>query len=158
MREQDILKIDQNNLDLEWIKQPDLVYEIAMDVANNRLRMDTLKDELSLLEATLSKEARSNPEDFEIEKVTEKAIEMAILSHEDYQAKQIECRDARYDYEINVALLNALEHKKRALESLVSLHGQSYFSTPRSETPPAQPMQKFLDEKKKKGVKKTWKR
>lgn len=127
----DFTHIDQNALDQEWLRQPNLMYDFAMSVADAKRDVDAFKNELEVIKAEISNSVRSAPEQYGLAKVTESAIASAVLQTKEYQDAMQQAVELRHKYDVMVAAVNALEHKKRALESLVSLHGQNYFSTPR---------------------------
>lgn len=126
----DFLEIDQHALDKEWLSQPKKVFKYAQDLAHARKTLDEAKTELDLAEAELDKTIRNDPGEFGIEKLTEKTVQAAIKEQKEYQAAQKELLEAKHAVDILAAAVNALEHRKRALESLVTLHGQQYFSSP----------------------------
>ena len=147
----EILTIDENQLDKEWINQPNLVFKFSKKQASARKEMDAIKNEIEVVKADLDKQLRLAPEAFGILKVTESAISSAIVLQPQYQEVQNKLNNARYELDIYTAMVNALEHKKRALESLVSLHGQNYFSTPKADDS----AKEFIEEGKKKTVRKS---
>lgn len=145
-----ILNIELTRLDEEWLKQPKLYYEAAEQLANKRFEMETLKNNLAAAEADLEDvqakvdlAIRSNPSKYLGEiKVTEASIKNAVLLDPEYKkTKQIcdnlnqELLKAKYEAELLAAIVEALNHKKSALENLVKLHSQNYFSVPKVEDP-----------------------
>lgn len=130
---EDLLKIDSGRLDYEWLRQANLVFKASKLEAQARKAVDELKRELDVERAQVDSSIRENPGNFGIVKITEKIIESTILQDVGVQELLADLNKARYDQNMRQALVNALEHKKRALESLVSLHGQNYFSEPRAK-------------------------
>ena len=61
----------------------------------------------------------------------EAAVEEAILLTEDHTKALAKLNAAKYHQDLCQALVDALDHKKKALESLAYLHGQNYFSAPK---------------------------
>lgn len=143
----DFLNIDKGALDEEWLKQPSLVFKYAKKAAQCKLELDEAKTALDLTKAELDKEIREDPEAFDIEKVTNPAVEAAIVAEDDYQEALAEVSKKKYELDVLYAAVNALEHKKRALESLVSLHGQNYFSTPRAKGSNAEAVESLKSER-----------
>lgn len=132
MGSSDFLSIDENQLDREWLKQPNLMYEHAEKLADARRDEAVAKSNLEVVRARLVNKIRNDPEKAGLDKVTEKAIEAKALTHKKYTEAHSEMLDANYAVAICQAAVNAIEHRKRALEGLVSLHGQNYFSVPRT--------------------------
>lgn len=126
------LSIDEHQLDKEWVGQPRRYMRIATQLAESRRRQDECKNELEITRAELDRAIRETPSDYNVTKVTETAVHAAILTQSQYQMAEKKYRDARYDVSILESAVQAMEHRKRALENLVSLHLANYFSSPRS--------------------------
>jgi hypothetical protein len=80
----------------------------------------------------LANDIREDPAAFNLPKATIDAVEGAVLIHARYKAALVRSQLAKYNVEKLKADVRALEHKKTALENLVALHGQDYFSVPRA--------------------------
>jgi len=126
------LDIDEHRLDEEWIGQAKLYGRWARNAASARRKMDEAKADLELVQAELDLEVRSNPEKFDLSKVTENVVKSAILQDTRYVGAQKKVNDARYDYDVAQAAVSALEHRKYALQNLVSLFLSSYYAEPKS--------------------------
>lgn len=124
------IEIDQNALDQEWIAQPVLYMRYAELEAEARRTMDEEKVRSDVVRAKLDAKIRENPEDYGISKVTEGSILSAIQQDEDYLESQTALRTAKYQLDMISGAVRALDHRRKALENLVYLHGQSYFSEP----------------------------
>lgn len=127
-----ILQIDEHQLDIEWKNQPSLYYKAASKLADVRQRYDEAKAELDLCYAGLSLQIRDNPDIFELNKVTDKSVEACILTQKEYRMAQKELWDAKHKVDVFQARVTALDHRKKALENLVSLRLAEYFSEPRA--------------------------
>lgn len=127
--EQDV-RIDEKMLEVEWLRQASLTYNYAKHHAHTKKQYDLAKENLELVKAQLDKEIRTNPEKYDIAKVTESVVQATILQQEDYKEASNELIEARYEIGIASAALSAIETKKSALENLVRLHGQQYFAGP----------------------------
>jgi len=125
-------EIDEHNLDKEWIKQPSLYFTWARKLADARLAVDEAKSELDVIKAEASRAIRDDPGEFGFEKVSEAIVATAVNEHPDVMKGVQKLYDARHEHDVYQAAVFALEHRKRALEKLVDLHGQSYFSTPKT--------------------------
>lgn len=148
MEANDILSIDETRLDEAWVHQPKLYFKYADQLAEARNRVDELKreEELSKAEleeakAQLDSAIRSEPERFGMSgKVTEGAIKSVMLlqpeykdANDAYNEVQKKSMEAKNEVRLLEALVSSLDQKKVALENLVRLHGQSYFSVPKAE-------------------------
>lgn len=130
-------EIDEFNLDKEWVKQPALYFTWARKLADARLEVDEAKAALDVIKAEASRAIRDDPGEYGFDKVTEAIVAVAINEHHDVIKGAKTLHDARHRQELYQAAVNALDHRKRALEKLVDLHGQNYFSQPRTTNPDA---------------------
>ena len=125
------LYIDETNLDIEWLDQSMLFMKYAKHSAETQRDFDDVKQKLDVLKAELDKEIRENPSDFGIEKVTEGAIQSAILTTPRYQAMYEALLDTKFENDMAKNAVQAFNQRKEALENLVKLNGQQYFSGPK---------------------------
>ena len=126
-------EIKLSELHLESIRQDQLVQDYAIKKADAVFARDAAKSKVKLVEAKLSLAIREAPEDFGLDKPTEKAVDAAITCDAKYQAAVTKVLITTHRVHILDALCSALEHRKKSLEHLVYLHSQSYYSTPRSK-------------------------
>lgn len=143
--QENILEIDETRLDEAWIAQPKLYYKYAKQLANARTVVEEIKNQQEIIKtdidnvkATLDMSIRNNPDGYGIGKTTETAIKNAVSVQpeykeimETYNASQKKLVEAKNEADVLQALVTALDHKKSALENLVRLHGQNYFSSPK---------------------------
>lgn len=122
--------IDLDQLDVEWLRQPKLVYDYAVAAAASRIAFEQAKADFELVCAELDSEIRTDPEKFGAVKLTESMVKNITTVQPEYQQAQKKVLKTRSDYESLQAVLSALDHRKRTLENLVNLHGQNYFATP----------------------------
>lgn len=124
---------DRDALDEEWVRQPELYHQYAVDLADARLDLEEKKNKLEVIRAELDKDIRTSPEDYELQKITETAISATILTQSRYTKGLERVNKARHRVDVLTAAVTALDHKKKALENLVYLHGQDYFSSPKAK-------------------------
>lgn len=129
----DFLRIDEYQLDKEWVEQPALYFRYSRKLADAERSLDEAKADLELCKAQLDKKIRDDPERYNIAKVSESAIASAILTRERYKEKLADYNDAKHTVAVLKAACVALTQRKAALENMVDLHGQSYFSKPREK-------------------------
>jgi hypothetical protein len=122
------LEIDQMNLDGEWVYQPALMGKYAAWYAQANDRVAHTKDKLAIIEATAYNDIIADSE----KKPTEKQIQSEIIQRDDYQSALDALRSAQKDEAVFKAAVQSLEHKKKALENLVTLWVGSYFAGPKS--------------------------
>lgn len=127
--EQD-LKIDESGLDVEWLRQPQLILKYSKIAAEKRKEIDLKKEALNIIRAEIDRAVRTDPEAYDIIKITETVVVNTIAEQPEYKAANQEVIEANYEYDMARGALQALEHKKTALENLVRLFGQSYFAGP----------------------------
>ena len=144
----DFFEIDITRLDEEWINQPKLYFKYSQELTGAKeelerckAQMEVAQDEIKETKARLDLRIRKNPEKYlgDDSKPTETAIANRILLHPKYaEAKEViyklteELIVANKKVSTFYSAINTLDHRKSALERLVSLHGQNYFSTPRA--------------------------
>lgn len=126
----DRIKIDETALDLEWLGQADLYLEVSTSLVEARSAVDILTLKLDVALANTDTKVRKNPGDYGIEKVTETAVKSAVAGDPEVITLQEELIEAKKEVGLLGAATTAIEHRKRALENLVTLHGQQYFAGP----------------------------
>jgi len=126
------LEIDEFKLDEEWVGQPRLYHAWAERAAEATYALDQAKSMLELAKATVDRDVRDNPANYGLAKITESVVANTVVASKDYQDAVKLVNEARKHNNLMAAAVAALDHRKRALENLVSLHGRDYFSSPRA--------------------------
>ncbi len=121
------VSIDESILDKEWILHPKLYMKWLEYEANCSNKVDKLKSELELLEATLYNFILKNNE----KKPTEKAIESEIIANKEYQDLNSKLIEAKFELKIASGAVSAFDHRKKALERLVDLYIVGYNAEPK---------------------------
>ena len=124
------LRIDEDALDLELLNQASLFMRYAKHYAFTQKEVENAKQILDLTKADLDLKIRSNPEKFKIEKVTEGAIQAAILINEEFQEANQQCLDAQYEKNMAGNAVQSMTMRKEMLEGMIKLLAQSYFAGP----------------------------
>jgi len=127
-----ILTINKNVLDDEWLGQPKLYFQWAVQLEDARAELDEIKAEFDVAKSDLDLAIRTNPDDYDLPKVTDKAIAAAMITQKEYLVAQQEFFIAKHRAGVLQAAVTALDQRKKALEKLVDLHGQKYFASPRA--------------------------
>lgn len=125
-----LLEIDINALDVEWTEHPKEFMEISEELADSKKKLDNLRFKLDVAEADEENSIRSDPESHGITKITEGLVKAALANSEKLQASKRRIIDQQYEVNLLSSCVTALEHKKRALEKLVTLQGQQYYAGP----------------------------
>lgn len=126
----DVLDIDRDNLHVEWLKQAKVFGEWCLKLADKKHELDIAESKLDVAIAELDHEIRSHPDRYNIAKVSEPAIKLAIRSHERHQKATNRVNRVRHEVAVIEAYVKALDHKKKALENLVVLWMNDYFAEP----------------------------
>lgn len=130
------VEIDRDRLDDEWVGQPKLFYKYARRLADARADLAEAKAELSVVEAEVDMDVRAKPDKYKLTiPLRETAIKLRVAMHVKVKDKTDAVRKLTHRVDVLEAAVKALEHRKSALERLVTLHGQSYFSTPKTPDP-----------------------
>lgn len=124
------IAIEPDALDVCWLEQPNLMRKYTRHSALMQKRVDEAKEKLELVKAELDKEIRSNPSEYDLEKVTENVILATILVQEKYQTATTEFIEAKFELNVAKGAVDAVEHRKAALENLVRLYTGNYFAGP----------------------------
>lgn len=124
--------IDPTALDVEWLRQADLMRKYATHAADTKQAVDDAKERLDVVKAQLDRDIRRDPALFGLDKVTEAAVQNTILLQEEYAESNQAWAEARYEHDIAIAVVRAIDQKKTALENLVRLLTASYFAGPQT--------------------------
>jgi hypothetical protein len=128
----DFLGIDEGELHREWLRQPGLYAKYAKKLAKAKLEADRAHSRMLVKYTESERLIRNDPGAYGLRKLTEPAVKAAVQVHPMYRKAVRAHNEAKYNVGIVDAYVTALEHRKRALENLVSLWLGDYFSTPRA--------------------------
>jgi hypothetical protein len=128
------LHLDRDELDIDWEAHPMRSFGYSLAVAEAKRVLDDLKREHRLLVAETYLDVKKNPEDYDLpDKPTVDQVKSAAESDEQCEDMYRKVINAQYELNVLQGALKALDDKKSAMENLVRLHGQSYFSTPQTD-------------------------
>jgi len=128
------IKIDPEDLEGEWIEQGSLFLYYAEAHADALHARDMSKSKLDLTYAKLYSDIKKNWEKHFDAKPTEPAIKEFILNTPTYQRVERKLIDDSREANIMLAAKTAFDHRKRALENLVSMRISGFHSEPRRKT------------------------
>jgi len=138
----ELFDLDENNLVRHWLDQSKLVWKYGQELADAKRRVDWAKAKADVINAETSAAITKNPEQHGLTKTTVNAIAAAVA----LSPKVIEANKAiiRHKHRVDIlqAMMVALDNRKRALEGLVSLHGQQYFAKPQADATGQEVLQK----------------
>lgn len=117
--------IDWDHLHFEWARQADLTHDYGVELADAKLKVDKAKERLDIAKAKAFLKATE-----EVKSPVDKIKAVAELDSNYIQAVQ-EHNQAKHELGLVQAAYDAVtQTKRKALEALVSLHGQQYWSAP----------------------------
>jgi len=140
------LSIDSNHLEDECIYQAVLYGEVGEFAAELRRDAKIAKERLDYEKAGLQRDARMNPANYGITKVTEAAIEEAVLTNNVYRKVLAESIDSSYLADCANILQTAIEHRKSMVKDLVTLFVHEYYSSSQDMTPEKKFLTKVTEE------------
>lgn len=123
--------VDRHKLLDQWEEQAAAVMEFGLRLADAVTEADSLKSELEILYAELDAQIREDPAEFGLDKTTETAIKNTVLTIPKYQKKLEESQKARHDIDVIRAALTALEHRKHALQAILSAKMAGWYAEPK---------------------------
>jgi len=125
------LKIDHNALDIEWLEQSNNFFKYSEQLADARKELDKAKENADVVIAELKNSIRKDPKEYLGDiKTTEGSINEVVLIDEECQEARNDIIQLKHKVEILSSAVKSFEHRKTALENLVRLLGQQYFSAP----------------------------
>lgn len=122
------LRIRKNFLDEEASQQPQLMFLWGTELALAREKVQSCKNRLKLRGAEVTLQARSRPQAFGFEKMTDSVAESLVLTDVAYQEIQEELLQAEKDEGVLDAFVKALVDRKSEIQNLTQLHGQQFWS------------------------------
>lgn len=126
------IRINPNELDVAAIEQSELFFEYSQKAVEARSDVDRAKLQLETIENDLNTDVRENPAKYHMAKTTEAAITAKVKTHNAYLDARKEFLKAQETHGIMDAAMRAMEHRKRMIEILTTLHGQQYFAGPKT--------------------------
>lgn len=130
------LQIDESNLIVEWQGQANLMLDYGIQLADAGQEADEAAARLDVVAARLDTAIRADPAAFGLAKTTESTVQAAVA----VQPEHIEARQAlltaRHDREVLKAAVNAIQHRKSALQGMTDLWLRQWHGDPRSTEQP----------------------
>ena len=128
------IRINEHDLESEWIHQPSLMMSYNNLYAIAIFERDELKVKLEYTAAQLDSEIRRNYGNFGFDsKPTEAAIKNTVISHKKYVNVMKKTLIAAKQANLMAGVRTSFEHRKKALENLVTLQVTGFYSEPRNK-------------------------
>ncbi len=136
MQERSVYEIDLAYLERDWLEQAKTVFAEGMKLAEARQALNEAKSALEIVEAEQDMDVRLHPSKHGLDvlekKPTETMVKNAVRLTKAYQTADEEVIRRQHDVDCCNASVTALEHKKRAMESLVQLQAMMYHADPKA--------------------------
>lgn len=126
------IAIDPNYLDAEFLNHASVFMKYAKESAWANKQVKICEEKIKLIRSRLIKEVTEDPEECLGKgiKATAPTIEAYYRDHEDHIRAKRELIEATYYADLLQNAVFAFQARKTALENLVRLYGQEYFSSP----------------------------
>lgn len=127
------IKIDENHLEKEWIEQASLYLYYAEAAAEASYEKDKRKSMLEFSYSKLYADVKEHWSNYFETKPTEPACKEWIITQKSYQKAEKLFIKATKRANILLNVKTAFDHRKKALENLVSLRIGGFYSEPSSK-------------------------
>lgn len=129
------IEINQLKLEREWVRQPQLYLKYAQASAFFQNELADNEQKAKVLFATLKADCAEDPDTClgKGVKATNDRCEAYAIQHPDYVKAKQTVIDAKYNADMAMAAVFAMQQRKDALENLVRLQGMELRSEPRVE-------------------------
>jgi len=123
--------IDQDALDKELVNHGELFMKWAERLADAIEERDIKKGEIEIKKAGIGNNIRSEPKDYGLEKVTDKAIDNLIILDKDLQELNKEYYICTKNINVLTAAKEEMHSRRKRIEKLVELWLGKYWSGPK---------------------------
>lgn len=124
-------KIDENNLEKEWIRIPCEIFYWSKMISELRKKRNDMDYKLEFMEAEAETKIRSNPEDYNISKITESVVKSTIALQPEIRAFKEQMHEVTMELMIANGALDATNAMKAALPDLIKLKMANLYSDPK---------------------------
>lgn len=130
---EDVLAMDPDALDEEWLLHPSHFMEVAESLGEAEAELARVVLDLDRRRAAIDLDVRVMPESYGLTKATNDAASNICAADEEVIA--LEDRKLSLQTEVNrrQRLLRAMEHRRSALEELSALFRSQYYSEPQAK-------------------------
>jgi len=132
------IEINKYRLDEEFVQQASLYLKYSTSACKAKRDMDIAKEELDILESTLRKDIKTNPQMFvdmgkSKKGLTNDDVIGIIKTQESWQEASHKLIEIKYKNEKLWGAVRAFEQRRSSLDNLVKLSISNYYATPQSE-------------------------
>lgn len=129
------VEINRLKLEKEWTEQPQKYLKYAQASVYYQNRLMSLEQNAKVLFATLKADCAEDPETClgKGVKATNDRCEAYAIQHPEYQKIKQQVIDAKYNADMAMSAVFAMQQRKDALENLVRLQGMEMYSEPKVE-------------------------
>jgi len=120
--------VNEESIQMDLVLLPSQVFEAGAIMAQVRSWLDNCKRRLDLIEAAADSDVRNNPQKHSIVKLTEGAVEAAVTATVEVRELREKVVKAKHANDVAYAAVNALETKRKTLESLVQLKSIGFYA------------------------------
>ncbi len=133
MNYEEDIRIDVDELDVEWTEQATLALKYGKHFAKCKKILSEAEETIKITRSELIKEANEDPEGCcDKEKPNAGDIEAYYRNHKRHKKAKEEIIRLQYELDMAEVAKNEISFtRKAALENLVILHGQQYFAGPK---------------------------
>ena len=128
--------IDENGLLEEWRGQASLMFAYGTRLADARAVEDAARVAVDVVKAELDRDIRESPDMFGVAKPTESAVAAAVLCQGGYQRAVEKLNAARHEVRLLGAAVDAISHRKAALQGITDLFLRQWYADPKSGAQP----------------------
>jgi len=134
------LSIDPNYLDAEFLNHSIRFMKYAQESAKANKAAKIAEENVKTVRSIIINEAKKSDV-----KYTESTLEAHYRTHDDYIKAKDEWIEATFYADLCTNAVFAMQARKTALENLVRLHGQEYFSNPQEPRDLAEASQRLAE-------------
>jgi hypothetical protein len=137
------LRIDPEALDIELLRQPQLMMYYSEKLTDAKKKYDRARENADVVRSQVDKKIRENAE----KKLTEAQINAMILADDKFKVANSEVIDAKYEVNIYVGAIDALNHKKSSIKGMIELAHLNYFVLPSAPRDLPREVESFIRKK-----------
>ena len=122
--------VDLNKLTTEWRKQAPLVLKVCLALAEAKLDLADAKNKIEMIKASTADSIRKNPEFYDLAKTTDAVVADTVIIQPEVQEALKAYNNQKFNCDTLQALVDALDSKKKGLESCTALELKSWYANP----------------------------
>ncbi len=124
----ELVKVDFSNLHGNWQNSADIFMDYSDESAKVTMRLDKLRERMSIREADLDMWIRTDPDKYGISKITDSAIKAQVIADNDCQQYRDEIIELTYESNILKGAVKSHEKRSKSMEWITQLWIKNYFA------------------------------